>query len=68
MQINFQGQYDKDLFFKAQDEVISQILGYKLSYGEIEDRLASIRKRREEVENLLSEAQKLEGEMEGDYG
>ena len=59
---------NKDLFFKAQDEVISQILGYKLSYGEIEDRLASIRKRREEVENLLSEAQKLEGEMEGDYG
>jgi ribosome biogenesis GTPase A len=56
---------NRDLFLEAQDEAISQILGYKLSYGEIEDRLASIRKRREEVENLLSEAQELKAEIAG---
>ena len=56
---------NRNSFFKAQDKVISQILGYKLSYGEIEDRLASIRKGREEVENLLSEAKKLEGKIAG---
>ena len=56
---------NRDLFLKVQDKVISQILGYKLSYGEIEDRLASIRKGREEVEDLLSEAKKLEGKMLG---
>jgi ribosome biogenesis GTPase A len=54
---------NRKLFIKAQDEVISQILGYNLSHGEIEDRLVSIREGREEVEDLLYEAQKLEGEM-----
>ncbi len=58
---------NRNLFFKAQDEIISQILGYKLSYGEIKDRLASIRKGREEVKNLLSEVRKLEGEMLGGF-
>ena len=56
---------DRNLFLKAQDKAISQILGYKLSYGEIEDRLSSIREGREEVEDLLSEAKKLEGKMLG---
>jgi ribosome biogenesis GTPase A len=56
---------NKGLCLKAQDNVISEILGYKLSYGQVETRLVSIRKARKEIENLLGEARRLEKEISG---
>lgn len=48
------------VFYEAQDKVICDILGYKLSCGEVKERLVSIRKAREELKNLLDDAKKLE--------
>ena len=54
---------NKELSLKAQDNVISEILGYRLSYGQVETRLVSIRKAQEEIEKLLGEARRLEKEI-----
>ncbi|OEU80084.1 MAG: hypothetical protein BA872_09705 [Desulfobacterales bacterium C00003060] len=51
------------LFFKAQEKVISDMLGYNISCGEVEDRLVSIRRARDELKNLLGEASMLEREI-----
>ena len=59
------GNINNELFLKAQDNVISEILGYRLSYGQVETRLVSIRKAREEIEKLLGEARRLEKEISG---
>ena len=56
---------NKDLFLRAQDNVVSEILGYRLSYGQVETRLVSIRKAREEIEKLLGEARRLGREISG---
>ena len=56
---------NNELFLKAQDNVISEILGYRLSYGQVETRLVSIRKAREEMKKLLGEARRLEKEISG---
>ncbi len=54
---------NRKVFFKAQDNVISEILGYILSYGEVENRLVSIQKGREKLRDLFDEAQRLKKEM-----
>ena len=56
---------NKKVFFKAQDSVISEILGYKLSYGEVESRLASIRRGSEELRGLFDEVRRLRKEISG---
>lgn len=56
---------NRKVFFKAQDNVISEILGYILSYGEVENRLVSIQKGREKLRDLFDEAQRLEKETFG---
>ena len=48
------------VFYEAQDKVICDILGYKLSCGEVKERLVSIRKGREELKNFLDDAKNLE--------
>ena len=50
---------NRKVFFKVQDNVISEILGYKLSYGEVENRLVSIRKGRAKLQSLFDEALRL---------
>ncbi len=39
------------------------MLGYNISCGEVEDRLVSIRRARDELKNLLGEASMLEREI-----
>ena len=56
---------NKKVFFKAQDSVISEILGYKLSYGEVESRLVSIRRGSEELRGLFDEVRRLRKEISG---
>lgn len=56
---------NRRVFFKAQDNVISEILGYKLSYGEVENRLTAIRKGSKELQALFDESLKLEKELLG---
>ncbi len=59
---------NEKVFCQAQDKAICDILGYKLSYGEVKERLVSIRKGREELKKRLNEAKELEKDLMSGLG